>query len=132
MTMATPDPVSASDLTSDLAPDSAGQNQRKHPRRVLRNSAQIRISGGEAVHVSMLDIGAGGFSIVTSANPKPNTACAALLTIPVKPYGGTPVEVQATVVYSVYSSIDAGFKVGLKFTKLSPEGYAAIAEFVNG
>ena len=133
--MATPDPDPSIDLSSvlssELTPEPDSLGRRKHPRKILRNSAQIRFQGGELAHVYMLDISEGGFSVVASANPRPDMTCVARLTVPAKPYGGIPIEAQATVVHSFYSSADSGFKVGLKFTKLSPEGYTAIVQFVN-
>ena len=89
------------------------------------------LPGGKPLQVHMLDISAGGFSVVASVNPRSQETCVALLTIPAMPYDSKTFEVQATIVHSTYSSIDSGFKIGLKFTKISPEAHAVITQFVN-
>lgn len=108
-----------------------GFEKRKHKRKVIRSTAQIRTPSGELHKVHTLDISEGGLSVVASVNPKPKATCFVLINIPVKPQGGSSIEVQAIVVDSIYSSSESGFRIGFQFSNLSHEASAAITQFIN-
>jgi c-di-GMP-binding flagellar brake protein YcgR len=112
-------------------PSAAGRERRQHQRVRYRSVAHLLLPDQQPLEVRTFDIGLGGVAIVASGNPPTHSSCALRLTIPVRPQGSAIVEVQAKVVYSVLSTTEDGFMIGLQFISLSAAAETAIMQFVR-
>ena len=113
-----------------MIPD-ALDDRREAPRRVLRRPASMVLPGNQLVQARALDISRSGMAIVAPANPPVGMACGLRIALPAR--DGTPQEIEprVKVIQSLWSAIDNGFKVGLRFQELSPELQRLIREFVE-
>ena len=104
-----------------------GAERRVDPRKPLRANAELLV-GGENVAGRTLDISTSGIGISTSVNPRSGESLSLLLAPVGAPRGRDFVVVPVTVVHSVLSRGEGGFKVGLRFAELP----AAAIEVVRG
>lgn len=114
-------------LPSLTTRDADGAERRADPRKPLRANAELLI-GGEHIAVRTLDISTSGIGVSTSINPRSGQTGSLLLAPPGAPRGRNFVAVPVTVVHSILSRGEGGFKVGLRFAELP----AAAIEVVRG
>jgi c-di-GMP-binding flagellar brake protein YcgR len=112
-----------------LEPAADGAERRHSIRRPLRGFAEVTFAGQSANKARMLDISAAGMGIVAAFNPAPRTPCLIRFTLHTKP-SQTQFNLKAVVVYSVFSSREGNFRVGLLFANLSAEDADSIQGFV--
>ncbi|MEP7138639.1 MAG: PilZ domain-containing protein [Caldimonas sp.] len=118
-------------LPSLASRDADGAERRADPRKPLRANAELLI-GGEHIAVRTLDISTSGIGISTSVNPRSGQTVSLLLAPSATPRGRNFVTVPVTVVHSVLSRGEGGFKVGLRFAELPPAALAAIRGYLLG
>lgn len=106
------------------------QENRRHERRALRSQAVLLLPGGQTFPVQTLDISVGGVGVLAPANARNGTRLAIRLTLPVRPSGTTTFDAAVTVVHSVLSRHEEGFKVGLQFIDLDPRSASAIRHYI--
>ncbi|GAA5175500.1 hypothetical protein GCM10025771_07850 [Niveibacterium umoris] len=112
-------------------PAVASQERRQHARKAFHSVAYVLLTGRQPIAVRTLDISPGGMAIVAPANPPAKMNCKIRISLPVKLRAPTVVEIQATVLHSVLSRRENGFKVGLHFVHPAPEAKQAIAAFLS-
>jgi c-di-GMP-binding flagellar brake protein YcgR len=105
--------------------------RRKLERRSLRGTATVVLSSGHTFDVRTTDINTEGIGIVASANPKQGTAFKIKVSLPMRPTGLVKLEVNAKVVHSILAGDEGGFKIGLRFSSLTPDAEAAIRRYVE-
>ena len=108
-----------------------GAERRAVDRKPLRTNATVIVGQAQAFEVRTIDVSPGGMGFVAQANPRPGMVLAIRFLIPIRPVGQAPFEAKARVVHSVYSSAEAGFKVGLSFIEVGPEANAALMRFLG-
>lgn len=109
----------------------SGADRRITERRLLRTNATVILGASHAFTVRTIDVSTGGMGIVAQANPRPGTMLAIRFVLPLRPTGQMQFEAKARVVHSVFSSSEAGFKVGLSFVDLTPDAAAGVASFLG-
>lgn len=106
-------------------------DRREHERRVLRSTATILVAGAPPLAVRTLDISASGLGIVAPVNPPVRLNCTVRVTLPLRPKGSVVHESKAVVVHSIFSNVEDGFKVGLRFVDISPEFAMAVIQYMS-
>lgn len=114
----------------DPAPNPSN-DRRQNERKPLRTTSYLRLPGARPVAVRSVDIGIGGISVIAAANPPAKTSCVIRVGLPAGALGIKLVEVQASVLHSVFSGREDGFKVGLNFVSLSAEARQAISSYLS-
>ena len=112
-----------------LEPAADGAERRQSIRRPLRGFAEVTFAGQSASKARMVDISVTGMGIVAAFNPASKTPCLVRCTLHTKPRQ-TQFDLKAVVAYSVFSSREGNFRVGLLFANLSAEDAASIQGFV--
>ncbi len=118
-------------LPSLTTRDADGAERRADPRKPLRANAELLI-GGEHISVRTLDISTSGIGVSTSINPRSGQTGSLLLAPPGAPRGSSFVAVPVTVVHSILSRGEGGFKVGLRFAELPPAAIEAVRGYLLG
>jgi c-di-GMP-binding flagellar brake protein YcgR len=112
-------------------PTTSRPDRRQHERKVLRCAAYLLLPDRPPLAVRVLDICVDGMGIVAPANLPTSANCGIRFVMPLVPRAGARVEAQVQVIYSAYSSGEDGFRIGLRFTSLSPEMASAISRFMK-
>lgn len=107
------------------------EDRREHERKPLRIAAQVLLPNAQVFDVRMLDISAGGAGILAPANPQKGTQFVLRVAIPKRPTGNTPCDLPVEVTHSIFSSVENGFKIGLRFTRLDATSAGAIVQFIG-
>jgi hypothetical protein len=89
------------------------------------------LSTGQVFDVRTTDISVEGLGIVAAANPRNGTTFRIQVTLPMRPTGTTTFETTAKVVQSILAGEEDGFRIGLKFSGLTPEIEAAIRKYMG-
>lgn len=103
---------------------------RQHERKPIRTSALLSSSALPTLTVRTVDIALGGLCIIAPANLVTRARCDVLFTLPTRDYTSVQLRLEAAVVHCIFSGIDEGFRVGLRFTAVSAEVEAAIAQYL--
>lgn len=111
--------ILASFISSDPRPLVGGPERRVDPRKTLRANAELLVDG-RRLEVRTLDISTSGMGIASSINPRIDQTFSILLAPADAPRGPARIEVAVTVVHSILTRAEGGFKVGLRFGHLSP------------
>ena len=106
-------------------------DRRRYERKALRCAAHLLVPGRQPLAVRALDICPDGMGVVAPVNIPTSARCVVRFAIPLMPRAGTCVEVQVSVIHSVYSASEDGFRIGLRFTSLAPEIALAISQFMK-
>ncbi len=114
---------------ADESPTPTPEN-RRHERRALRSQATLLLPGGMTFPVQTVDISVGGVGVLAPANARIGTRVSIRLTLPVRPVGTTTFDAPVTVVHSVLSRREEGFKIGLQFVDLEARSASAIRHYI--
>lgn len=105
--------------------------RRQHVRKPLHGLAYVMLAGHPPIAVRTLEIGPGGIAIVAAANPPPKMNARLRLNLPTRSRGLVTVELAVTVLHSVLSRRENGFKVGLQFVDVPAPAQQAITAFLS-
>ena len=108
----------------------AHAERRRSARKLFRKTAYLLFAGHPPIPVRTLDLSVHGLSVVGAVNPSQHATCVCQFGIPVMPAGNFRIEVQATVVESILSGSDGGFRIGLQFSTITTEVSEAIKKFL--
>jgi len=111
--------------------DSLPIQRRRDERKPLRADAEVRWPGQAPARVRTLDISASGIAVAAEVNPLSNTIVTICLAPPSRPRGPRSIEFQAVVVHSILMSKESGFRIGLRFQKLSTAALEAVMLFLH-
>lgn len=106
-------------------------DRKPQSRRPLRGTAHLLISGRPPLPVKILDAGVSGVSIVAALNAPVDAECGIRFALPTGLQLLT-IETKVVVQQSVFSRIDDGFRVGLRFKGLSLDQASALRSFAGG
>ncbi|MCE2914340.1 MAG: PilZ domain-containing protein [Rubrivivax sp.] len=87
--------------------------------------------GEQTFEFRSLDISESGMAISAAANPRVGTQFRIAFALPRRSQGYTEISSLVTVMGSVLSNSDDGFRIGLRFVSLSQAMRSAIVEFVK-
>ena len=131
----TPQPIDAAELPELPKPpeekEPSGAERRRQVRKTLKGRAYILFAKRDPIAVRTLDISTTGLCIVVPLNPPLKLTCGIRFAVPIRPQGNIVFECQASVIYSVFSNDEDGFKVGLHFANPSEAMTKAIAQFIG-
>lgn len=97
-------------------------------RLALQAAGNARWENYPPLRVRTINIGLG---VVAAVNPRPDLACLLRFALPLQPFEGTSIDVQARVSHSVLSGQEDGFKIGLQFVHLPVSAAAAIEQYLR-
>lgn len=111
--------------------EKTGAEQRQHQRAILHSTAFVLLTD-KKVAVKTENISVGGLCILTETNLKNNIQFHLLIHLPSKnKIPACSFKALVSVVHSVYSNHDGGFRVGLRFIKIDPHAKSQIQKFVT-
>ena len=116
-----------------MLPQVNDPNERRGaPRKLLRVAATVEIEGRSAMTVRTVEVSSTGVGLSCPINLPLGTRCRVSFAIPL---AGNRIEVQgqqATVMNSVLSQHDGGFRLGCQFSGLPPALAARLQAYVKG
>ena len=97
----------------------SGSGERRTTERYARRiTAYLLFPGHPPFAVRTADLSTLGVSVIAPVNLPAHPACAIQFDVSTESIG---TEVRATVTHSVYSGSDDGFRVGFRFSSMTPE-----------
>ena len=120
----------ASFISSDPRKDLDGSERRADPRKALRANAELLVEG-RRLEVRTMDISTSGLGIAASFNPRVDQTFSIFLAPADSPRGTVRIEMPVTVVHSILTQAEGGFKVGLRFGQLSPAARDAVKKYLR-
>ena len=120
----------ASFISSDPRKDLDGSERRADPRKALRANAELLVEG-KRLEVRTLDISTSGMGIAATINPRVNQSLSIFLAPADAPRGPARIEMPVSVVHSILTQAEGGFKVGLRFGQLSPAALDAVKKYLR-
>ncbi len=111
-------------------PPGAGANRRTEERRPYRSTA-LAIAGGQEFQVRTLDISRTGLCIAAPVNPPLGLRFRLRMQLGHQPKGAVTLETEVQVMHSVLASQDSGFRIGLRFTRASPDLLRAVSHYLE-
>lgn len=104
--------------------------QRQSPRKSLYTGAVLSLAGQPPVEVRAMNISVDGMCVAAASTMPVGAQCTVHFSLPTKTGGRQLCQVQARVVYSVFSR-SQGVKVGLHFMSPAEALVKSIDEFVR-
>jgi c-di-GMP-binding flagellar brake protein YcgR len=105
-------------------------DRRSLVRKIARLSAVLEMDGAAPLSVRTVEVSSGGAALSCPLNLKPGGRCLVRIALPARP--PLPMlAVRASIIYSVLSQRDGGFRVGIQFQALSQAEESRLQTFLN-
>lgn len=105
-------------------------SRRQFARKQLRVRAVFAVEGQPPTLVRTFDISPGGIGLAGEVNPVPTTHCTVRVALPINRGSNVVVEFEGRVIYSVFSSPDRVFKIGIQFVSMSEEVRSVLLQYL--
>lgn len=112
-------------MNSPLTTSTPISERRSGVRKLVRLSALVEMEGLAPLSVRTVELSPGGAALSSPLNLKPGGRCLVRIALPAQPM----LAVRASVVYSVLSQRDDGFRVGIQFQSLGRAEEARLQAF---
>lgn len=115
-------------MNSPLTTSTPISERRSGVRKLVRLSALVEMEGLAPLSVRTVELSPGGAALSSPLNLKPGGRCLVRIALPAQP-PQPMLAVRASVVYSVLSQRDDGFRVGIQFQSLGKAEEARLQAF---
>ena len=112
-------------------PGNHGADRRQQQRKFLRANAEVLLPGNAPIAVRTLDISIGGLGVISPYNLPQGAACIIRIAPPAQPRGVPSINVDASIMHSIFTIRESGFMIGLRFGDLTPEAVHAVTHYLG-
>jgi c-di-GMP-binding flagellar brake protein YcgR len=113
------------------SPNLDTSERRDSSRKILRVPVVLEIPGRAPVELRTIELSAGGLAMACPVNLASGLSCQIRFNLP-GPAGQAPIQARASVIHSVLSQRDGGFRVGFQFNGLESTHASRIQAYLKG
>ncbi|NNM52161.1 MAG: PilZ domain-containing protein [Pseudomonadales bacterium] len=103
--------------------------RRTAQRKPIRCRVLLRFDG-KIIPSQGMDISVGGLSVVTEINLPPKKVGEIYFYMPLSLADSPPFRAQTITLHGAYSHSDGGFRLGLKFQRMSKQSLSILSQFL--